>query len=278
VTYTIKLKSKPPRIFVGIPTGRSKEYCMYYMLGALRNLRYSPLFFKVVFAVTDKGEPQDKQFIENLRGLLKHADFMFETEVIMTQPTQRDAEKWGVFAAVILNVQALRRKFLSEPYDYFWLLGGDNPPPPDTLNRLLKLKTDIAAALVYQRPMKDFYERGAYPLVYRHVWHLKHLENNGLNQEQKRLLTLAWVNLGFMRLLAYEKNWRRYKVLRDVGFGDGCCLFKRTVFETLEYKGAPKGYQSNDIQFQQEAMAAGFHTAVDMKLHCPHFCVDGKAY
>jgi len=278
VTYKVELKQKLPRVFVGIPTGRSKEYCIYYMLGALRNVKYNPHRFKVVFAVTDMGEAQDKTFIENLKGLLKHADFLFETEVVSTTPSQQDAECWGAFAAVIINIQMLQNKFLSEPHDYFWLLGGDNPPPPHALNRLLKLDTDIAAALVYQRPMKDFYGRGAYPLVYRHVWHLKHLEGNGLNPEQQRLLTLAWVNLGFMRLVAYEKHWRRHKVLRDVAFGDGCCLFKREVFEKLKYKGAPDGYQSNDIQFQQEAMAEGFHTAVDMKLHCAHFCVDGKAF
>jgi len=37
-------------------------------------------------------------------------------------------------------------------------------------------------------------------------------------------------------------------------------------------------YQSYDIQYMQQALALGFETAVDMKLHCPHITFEGEAY
>jgi len=278
VTYQIKLKPKPPKVFVGIPTGWTKEYSLLYMLAALREVDYNPNYMKICFAVTDLGDSDSRKFIKDVKALVEHSNFMCETEVITTTPTEQEHGEWGSYSFVVKNQRVLRQKAIDEDWQYWWILGGDNPPPRKALKRLMALNADIAYALVYQRPIKDFHYHKAWPLVFRHVWTIQDLEHNGLNEEQKRLLTKAWVEVGFMRQLCIEKNWRIHKVLRNVASGDGCCLVKRQVFEKVPYRFGKMGYQSPDLQFYSDARVAGFNTVVDMKLHCPHIAMDGLAY
>ena len=278
MTYTLKLKPKPPKVWIGIPTGPGKEYAFLYMLAAVGDIDYNPKYIKITFALTDLGDEESKQFIKRARNLVENANYMFETEIIVTKPTEHQKQQWQAYANIMRNMLALRRKFLKEGYDYMWVLGGDNPPPRNTLKRLLALDADIASALIYQRPLKDYLGVGSWPMVFQHRWELKHLEHNGLNPEQKRILRKAWQEVGFHKIVTENPNWKRLKVLRGAVFGDGCCLIKRRVLEKIIYRIITRAYLSQDLQFCQDALVAGFTTAVDMKLHCPHLCVDGKAY
>lgn len=278
LSYKVKLKPKPAKVFVGVPTAHTKEYALLFVLATLREVKYNPNYLKVVFAITDLGDPESKEYIENVKGLLKHANLMFKTEVIVTKPTLQDISRHGAYAKIIKNIHALHDKFLREKeYPYFWRLDGDVLPLPQTLERLLKLDADIASPLLYQRPMKNLWGKGAYPLVYRHVWNLADLEEHDLNDEQKRLLRKAWIEIGFLGCVAAEKNWRNHKILRNVAFGSGCRLIKRLVLEKI-WVTLRQSYLSEDLQFCQDVLAAGFTTAVDLKLHCAHMCMDGKAY
>jgi len=289
LTYKLKLATRPAKIFIGIPTGWVKEYALLYLLAALRGLDYNPNYFKVVFAVTNMQDKESKKFIRDLKAILRHSNFFFKTEVISTKITTKDKKRWGPYAAVIKNVKMLRKKFLKEDYEFFLKLDADIPPLRTTLQRLLALEADIASPLLFQRPVKAFCmgSNQAFPLVFKHIWTLEDLEEHNLNPEQKRILTQAWINLSFTRCIHLDTNWKTFKTLRGVSFGAGCMLVTREAFTQIPYELAHipysgdatlSGYQSEDLQFCQEALAKGFKTAVDLELHCPHLCMDGKAY
>ena len=258
------------------------------MLAALGDVDYPPEKFTAAFGVSDRGDDESKDFIQRLRNLLDNCNFPFKTRVIVTTPTDEDEQRWHQFKWVIRNLAELRNHVLKSGLDYMWILGGDNPPLRTALKRLLALNTDIASALLYQRPHKNWKSYGAFPLVYRHHWTLRdlnkpHLHNGGgkptfLNAEQKRLLAKAWLQLGFLKPVSLEKKWRNYKVCHNVVFGDGCCLIKRKVLEAINYGMLKALYQSYDIQYMQQALALGFKTAVNMTLRCPHITYEGEAY
>jgi len=258
------------------------------MLAALGDLDYPPDKFQVYWGVSDRGDGESREFIKRLQNLLDNCNYQFETQVIVTKPSDDDERRWRTFKWVIRNLSELRTYFLESGWEYMWILGGDNPPLRSSIKRLLALKADIASALLRQKPNKNWKGHDAYPLVFRHYWNLKDLDkpclyNGGsqptmLNDEQRRLLTKAWVQLGFVRPMWLEKNWLNYKTCRNVVFGDACSLIKRQVVENITYDMLNPAYQSYDIQFMQQALACGYETAVDMKLPCPHITYEGEAY
>ena len=282
------MPSKLPTVCATIPIGWTKEYALLYMLAALGDVDYPPEKFTAAFGVSDRGDDESKDFIQRLRNLLDNCNFPFKTHVIVTTPTDEDEQRWHQFKWVIRNLAELRSYVLESGLDYMWILGGDNPPLRSSIKRLLALHTDVASAILYQRPNKSWKNHNAYPLVFRHHWNLRDLDkpwlHNGgetpttLNSEQKRLLAKAWLQLGFVKPVWLEKDWKNYKVCRNVVFGDACSLIKREVLEAINYEMLQAAYQSYDIQYMQQALFLGFETAVDMKLHCPHITFEGEAY
>jgi hypothetical protein len=270
-----------------VPLGWTKEYAILYMLASLANVDYPTDKFKIVLAISDRDDPESKEFLDRVRNLVTYANIPFETEVIFTHPSGQEEHDWDTYRWIIHNLKELRSICLNSDCDYMWILGGDNPPLRGALKRLLALNSDIASALNNQRPSKSWYNRKSFPLVYRHKWILKDLDkrclHNGdvkpqyLNEVQKQELTKAWLNLGFLTAISDERNWRSHKILRNVIFGDGCCLINRKALEKIDYE-VLHSYMSYDMMYAQRALAMGLSTAVDMKLVCPHLHYEGEAY
>lgn len=251
------------------------------MLAALKNLDYPAEKLAVNFAVTIENNQKSQDWVWKLHKLVDLCQFPYQTKIHVTRVTAENQTKWNVYSAVLKNLTVLRELFLKSDCDYYMTLGGDNPPPRNAIKRLLALNVDLASALVHQPPAKNFLSEKwvSFPLVFPHIWHLKDLEHNGLNPEQKRLLRKAWCEVGFQKAIWEDPNWKQLEVIKQVSFGDACCLFKRQVYEKVEPRMLHGTlYMSPDLQFCQDVLAAGFTTACDMKLHCPHFMEDGLAY
>jgi hypothetical protein len=279
----VKEKQEPeqetvePKVFIGIPTGPTKLYSTYYMVAALANLHYENM--EIHWAVT--GGYDDGSFHEFRQRLTKLMDAVkwpLKTEWMIHYVPMTKDQRSVRYAPILKNKRVMRDAFLDGDCEYFLLLGGDNPPPRESIKKLLKVDADISMAVCYQRPGVDL-KAGVYPLVWHYAWMPSELERfeaelHPLVLEQLRL---AWLHCPMLMSLVVEPGWRRRKILWNVTGGDGCALIKREVLEMIDWGVTPdNAYHSEDIHFMTLALWHGFTTAALTGLHCPHMSEDGR--
>jgi len=263
-----------PKVYIGIPIGFTKEYSTLYMLASLRNLDYPPDELKVTFAVTCiKGHDGSIAYRDKLKALVTSANMPYETNVIESWPTPEDFQRFSSYFGVICNLHELRLDFLKQTeYEYFWLLGGDNPPPRNTLRKLMRTKGDVVSAVIHQRPLKS--DNGkAYPVVWSRYWMVNDIPHN-LEPELREELRTAWREFAFLKNIQLPAKG----VLHNVAFGSGCSLVSRQV---LEYSGYVLGYgatHSEDLHFCQNLALLGFDAKVNLGTVCMHFDSGGQVY
>lgn len=272
-----------PKVFIGICTGPSKDYAMHYMVAALRNLDYPNT--EIHWAVTDFGDGKSSIYIQHLKDLLATVKWqgslhIHTTRYDTTKPPVCTREVNGEVASydlVIKNLRLLRGKFLDGDCDYFLEVGGDNPPPRDTIKRLMKLDADVAFGTCYQRPSRDG-EGESYPLVWMYTWQLKDLNKHNLEPIVKEKLKLAFTNTPFVVPLYACKSWRKMKYLTPYAGGTGMVLIKRKVLEKVGWRLPPSLYFSEDLYFCHQCNAHGFKTVGDLKFHVPHMDDSGLTF
>lgn len=267
---------KLPKVYVGIPTGDNKEYSLLYMLATLRNIDYPSDRISLTVAVTHLGNAASEAFLLRVQALIENSNFPYPVHVVTTYPVMTDMNRWGPYFAIIMNMHKMRVDFLKGDAEYFWLLGGDNPPPRPTLKRLVRMRVDVASALVLQRPVriKQLHLDSAkkYPVYWGRAWELEDLEELDLSPELREELRTAWTEFMFLAQIQGEG------VTHNVVVGSGCSLLKRRVFEHLGYVLGSGGTQSEDLHFCQLAKLLEFDIAVDMDTRCMHFDRNGKMY
>jgi hypothetical protein len=275
--------TEQPKVFVAIPTGSIKEYAFLYMLASIRNIYYPPEKLEVHFGFTDRGDAKSCEALAHLKGLIANAEIPFTVHIHTTNPAPEEVDRWGPYSAVIVNCHILRCVFLDGDADYFWILGGDNPPGSGTLRRLLALEADCCAALIHQRPNRgrefdvdgDKDARSIRPIFWEYVWRPEHVRSRkDLEPQLKHSLLRSWVEMPPMRLAKIQDT---KEVIKDCTFGSGCELVKRRVLEDCGYY-LGLGYHSEDIAFGQWVGYYGYSTALDPKIICAHFDPDGRLY
>jgi hypothetical protein len=151
------LKQKLPKVYIAIPTGPRKEYSLLLQLAMLRNLDYPMDRLSINFGVTTFDNAECQQFRQRIEQLVQASNFKCETSISITCPNDEELLRWGTYALVVVNLHALRLKFLQGDYDYFWVLGGDNIPERGLLKNLLKMDVDVASPLMAYRPIFGLY-------------------------------------------------------------------------------------------------------------------------
>ena len=273
-----------PRVFLAIPTGVLKEYCTPQMVAALKNLDYPADKLTVYIAVTHRGADYEDVYVRQVRRLVHYAHIPFPVHVVVVRPTEPEKLRWGQYYAVICNLHALRQRFLDGSWDYFWVLGGDNPPARHMLRGLLRIGQDVSSAIIMQRPNRGREldpdegmppKADPYPMFWVYDWHVRDLERRrDLEPTLKEALLALWVNLPMFRLILTDKTF----TVHGASFGSGCSLLTRRVLEHCGYYLTEAGYASEDIMFLQHAHAYGFTTGIDLGLHCAHFDPNGAIY
>jgi hypothetical protein len=272
-----------PKVFAAIPTGAIKEYAVLYMLAAIKNIDYPAYKLTINIAVTDRGEPEDKEFTKRLQQLIDCSQIPFKTSITTVTPTSEEKERWGQYYAVICNLHELRKQFLDGDAEYFWVLGGDNPPPRHALHGLLEIGADVSSAMILQRPLRarEFDKPGMplrvdpHPMFWMYLWHMKDVQKRkDLEPKLKEALRACWINLPLLHLIRTDKKF----VAWNTSFGSGCSLVKREVLEHLGYYLAEASYCSEDLQFMQWVHTLGYTTALNTGLHCGHFDPNGALY
>ncbi len=253
------------------------------MAATLRNVDYPPDKLFLDFCVTDRLDKESAAYLIQVKDLFTVAKFPFKYRVSTTCLTYEEGYRWGPYYGVILNLHHSRLRFLDSDFDYFWVLGGDNPPPRNCLKKLLALKTDVASAMINQRPYrgrnfgKGLEPEGPafpYPMFWEYVWTTEDIEKRvDFEPALKEALRKMWIEFAFM--LPVRGKWK--KVYKNVNFGSGCCLSTREVMEWCGfYLG--NGYHSEDIHFFQNVLAHGFETALDTTVTCGHLDPGGDVY
>jgi hypothetical protein len=256
---------------VAVPTGWNKEYAVVYMMAALKNIDYPHNRLTVNVAVTNRGDKQSEPYRVQVQNLLRDCKLGCSTSFHYVEPSKDEMKRWGPYFAIVSNLHRLRLHFLEGDCDYFWLLGGDNPPPRHMLRKLLELDVDVASPSIRQRPARTV-EQKAIPMFWTYYWTMKDLE--GWHPRLKEALRKAWPEIAFLRFPDPNKK----RVHKFAAFGSGCSLVKRVVLEHCGYVLGTGGYHSEDLHFSQYANFYEFTTAVNMNLYCPHMDADGFGF
>lgn len=147
------------------------------------------------------------------------------------------------------NQNELARRFLRTNADYFWLLNDDMVFEANTLRQLVSREKDIIVPFVmdHEPPCQPlFFDRREGPeYFYRFI----------------------------------KKN--EHGIIQGIGSGGGGMLIARRVFETLEdpwwdihmikeYKGKPAHHSTEDFDFCEKAIAAGFELWMDLEAPVGH--------
>jgi hypothetical protein len=273
-----------PKVYVGIPTGPIKEYASLYMLASLRNIYYPKDKLEINIGITDFNDSQSHQYRARFTALLENALMPFPTNIHMTTSTLQEQERWGPYHAVIKNLHELRKDFLDKnEFEYFWLLGGDNPPSSGILRRLLALNVDYAGALISQRPTRgrkfdpdgDKDARSFLPIFWQYLLTPKEIrKRTDLEPKLRQSFLRAFTEMPYMALMQIDRS---KGAIHCCNFGSGCVLIKRRLFEHIGYV-LGKGYHSEDLHFGQWANLLEFETALDPNIRCAHFDPDGRLY
>ena len=272
-------KLEEPKVFIGIPTGPRKLYSTYYMVAALANLDYSNL--EIHWAVTGGyGNKVFSDYKQRLTKLMEAVKWHDNVEWAIHYVPLSKKERFTNYMAILRNKTVLRDTFLDGDAPYFLLLGGDNPPPRNSIKRLLNVDADVSMGTCYQRPGVDK-NCGIYPLLWYFAWKPQEIEKfaRDLHPLVLEELRLAWLHLPALINISFNPNWRRKKTVWGITGGDGCALIKRKVLEMVDWGVTPdNAYHSEDIHFMTLALWHGFTTAAAIDLHIPHLDPNGKAY
>jgi hypothetical protein len=243
------------------------------MFAALQNLDYENR--EVHFAVTryQGGHTDEKGFPDALKRMTDAVPLGCPWSI---RWCWLDKEDMLPYQPILRNLALLRGIFLDGDYDYFLLLGGDNPPPRDTINRLLSLQADVACGLVYQRPYRGIGNM-AYPLVYTYSWTLDDLPLD-LPVHLRRELEKTWLASMFYLPIYLDPDWRQRGVLTEFTGGSGCTLIKREVLENVGFYLPETCYHSEDVNFFTWAKYLGYTTKCDLTFHVPHHDESGEAW
>ncbi len=261
------------------------------MLASIRNVDYPSEKLHLCFALTDREDRASVGFLERAKRLIENSNFHNDITILKTNGSDEDVRRWGQYWAVIKNIHEARKLFLDGNFEYFWLLGGDNPPFRNTLKKLLEQSSDVACAIINQRPLRGGYKEvklqkdGRYiegkNTVYPVYWKYSVLPDEirgrrDLDPRVREAILQAWLNLCYFEI-AGESGEEGHILKGNVCCGSGCQLVKRKVLEYMGYYiGA--GYHSEDIEFGQYAHLYGFDFTIDTDLQCRHFDPNGMIY
>lgn len=271
------------KTFIGICTGPSKDYAMHYMVAALRNLDCGDM--EIHWAITDFGDSKSTLYLQRLKQLMGTVDWKCPIHIHTTfydnkrQPiyTRNVEGETAAYDYVIKNLRLLRGKFLDGDCTHFLEVGGDNPPPRETVNRLAALDADVAFGTCYQRPCRDI-SKDSYPLVWTYTWQLGDLDKYNLEPVVKEKLKLAFTNTPFVVPIYAHENWKAEKTVSPYAGGTGMVLIKRHVLERVGWRLPPSLYFSEDLYFCHQCNAHGYKTVGDLQFHVPHFDESGVIY
>jgi len=243
------------KVLIGIPIEKSKTYCVKRLFRDLDHLKTFPHQVGLIFVVTTPSLLMDK--IDKLIRRMKKIQ-RGEYSYCMTYPLELSQFKGKWNRTVLERARELiRNNAIKFGVDYLMCIDADNPPLPNTLHKLLSHNSDIASALLYQRPREGI---KCEPLVFQYKWP---------KPEDPRLMDMWKLGILDMKNISGLSG-----VIEADATGFGCCLISRKVFKEIPFRSS--FYNSEDTEFCHQARMRGFRLTVDLDLHVPHFMSNGR--
>lgn len=251
-------------LFVGIPSGYPKRYCLLLMGHALQNLDAENI--EVHWALTDRGTEPNKQYHDEVEQVMDITGLPYKIHNVPVTQTEANT----AYVPILKNRKTLREAFLDTDAEEFLLIGGDNPPWRNAVQLLRECEADIAFGLSYQRPDVDILNRGVYPLLWRPIWTMKDVNKHTLSRKERQAFRSAFIKDAVQLPIYLEENWEKQSIADDVVGGDGNCLIKREVLERFGWIMPTHSKVSEDMLFMRTAMAYDYKVKCRVDYKVPH--------
>lgn len=186
-------------------------------------------------------EPETADYLLSLKNNSIH--------IVFTKDFPTSKDKLDVLHAY----QQTRKLFLSNDYDYLYIVESDQIPPVDALEKLLK--------------SMDTYDIVIGLYMFRRTSRAS-INATRLIEKQSLQPDTSWTE--------YPEDFKKLfgKVIPVTGSGIGCCLIKRKVIEQIEWRGTEITPHC-DWQFLTDSLAAGYKWGCDTSVLCGHKKPDG---
>lgn len=223
--------AKKPKVLVGCPTYKGKDYCLLKYAKAVLSLNYDNYNILLV----DNSKTGD--YIEDIK----------KTGI----PVLKDVHNENHKESIVHSRNLLRKKALEQGYDYLLSLEQDVIPPKDIIEKLLAHNKKIISA-VYFTIYKFKGVQKLRPLIWGEV----------PGEKDK---------MQFLNLEVKEAMKSKQPSLKKILMcGLGCVLIHRDVLEKIEFRNHPEYKTYDDFQFCQDSREKGFDIFADLSVSCNH--------
>jgi len=167
-------KEKFPKVLVGCPTSKYKEYCLKEYAEAVKSLTYPNYDILLI------DNSKDDSYLKKIKdfGLSSKKGPWFE----------------GALKRIITSRNILREEILEKGYDYFLSLEQDVISPKDIIERLLSHNKEVISAVYFTHNIIEG-ERKLIPLAYK-LLDEKDLSMRPLNDNE------LWNSKGLMQIVS----------------------------------------------------------------------------
>lgn len=228
-----------PRVLIGCPTYKAKEYALEKYLAAIKELDYP----NADLVLVDNSD--DDSYLKKLQSM-----------GIDTIKVQKDAD---IRSTVAKCRNVLRKKALDEGYDYFFSFEQDlHSPSPGALHQLLSQNKKVITGIYYKK------------------WNLKD-EKTGKIVKEGQSVPVAFAynekNPESMQVLEKQtidklKSTGGIFKIRMSGFG--CCLIHKDVLEKLQFRVEPGKSSWDDAYFFTDLYKMGLDAWADPSVTFEH--------
>jgi len=225
------------KILIGCPTYERYGYCIDLWVERIKEIQKFSKDYQIDYLLVDNSKSED--FFKSLkqRGVQ-----------VIKAPYFPDVRK-----RVIYSRNIIRNKAIEGGYNYFFSLEQDVIPEKDILERLLNHNKKIVSA---------YYGK--------HVGVT--LRDNETGELKKAVIEIAliWIREGVGLRRANPGEVLDKGLMKVGGFGIGCVLISKDVFEKIKFKYEPDKKAFDDMFFCDDAEKLGYDLFLDSDIKVKH--------
>ncbi len=242
-----------PKVLIGCPTHKSKDYALKQYAEGIKKLDYKN--FDVL--IVDNSEDDD--YSEKIR---KHGF------VVLKGPSTGSTRE-----RIVESRNIIRRRFLEGKYDYFLSLEQDVVPPPDIIKKLIERNVQIISALYMNVFRNNFGRLERRPLAYvvpseEEFEVLKTDKVYEGTEIRKKIESGAVKSRTDLRAQLSEREVQKPRMMNVYYTGLGCMLIKKEVLEKIEFRATEKSF--DDFAFCTDAKKNNYNVWLDTSVKCDH--------
>lgn len=221
-----------PKVLVGCPTSKHKEYCLSEYVKGVKRLDY---------------ENYDILLVDNSLGD-SYADKIKKQKIKVIKDTYFQ----DVRQRIVHSRNILRELVFKGDYDYFLSLEQDVIPPPDIIQRLLAHKKEVVAGLYFVNKEKN--------------------TNGVITVEPRPLVYVEVPDMDPDKMYYLNKDFAQNsnQLIEAYATGLGCILISKEVLSKIPFRYEPEVDCYDDVFFAKDLKEKGIKLFVDLSIKCEH--------